>query len=641
MKTKILSQLLIPFALCASATGVHGATMYSPYIFTTFAGKAGVVGSANGTGTSARFASPSGMGVDAANNVYIADTGNNTIRKITPAGVVTTLAGTAGMSGSADGTGSAARFTSPIGIALDAAGNIYVGDSGNNTIRKVTPAGVVTTFAGLAGVSGSANGTGNAARFNGPRGVAVDAAGNIFVADTFNNTIRKITPARVVSTFAGLAGVDGSKDGVGNVARFNRPRGVAVDSAGNVFVADTANSTVRRITPGRAVTTVAGVPGVSGSDDGSVFGAKFFGSIGIAVGQSGEIFLADTVNDTIRRISSTGVVNTLGGVPVVAGSANGSGAAARFASPQGIVMRSTGDILVADTGNNTIRRGVVGAPTPTPTPSVSPTPTPTPGPGPAQLLNIATRLRVQPDPNELIGGFIITGSAPKPILLRAIGPSLADAGVNDVLGDPTLELRAGDGSLIRSDDNWQDNAAQAALIQATGIPPQSTLESAIVATLSPGSYTAIMRGKNATSGVGLVEIYDLDRTVDSVLANISTRGLVKTNENVMIGGFILGEGGDDAPVLVRALGPSLAQAGISNVLPNPTLELRDVNGSLVASNDNWKSLQEAEIAATGVPPSNDLESAVIAALPPGNYTVIVSGKNDTTGVGLVEVFALQ
>ena len=129
--------------------------------------------------------------------------------------------------------------------------------------------------------------------------------------------------------------------------------------------------------------------------------------------------------------------------------------------------------------------------------------------------------------------------------------------------------------------------------------------------------------------------------MDSVLANISTRGLVKTNENVMIGGFILGEGGDDAPVLVRALGPSLAQAGISNVLPNPTLELRDVNGSLVASNDNWKSLQEAEIAATGVPPSNDLESAVIAALPPGNYTVIVSGKNDTTGVGLVEVFALQ
>ena len=213
--------------------------------------------------------------------------------------------------------------------------------------------------------------------------------------------------------------------------------------------------------------------------------------------------------------------------------------------------------------------------------------------------------------------------------------------MTDALGDPILELRAGDGSLIRMNDNWQDNAAQAALIQATGIPPQNDLESAIVATLNPGSYTAIMRGKNATSGVGLVEVYDLDRTVNSVLANISTRGLVQDNENVMIGGFILGEGGDDAPVLVRALGPSLAQAGISNVLANPTLELRDVNGSLVASNDDWKSLQQTEIEATGVPPPNDLESAVIASLPPGNYTVIVSGKNGTTGVGLVEVYALQ
>ncbi len=190
------------------------------------------------------------MAVDGAGNVFVADTWNHTIRKITPTGVVTTLAGTAGSSGSADGTGATARFNEPFGVAVDGAGNVFVADTWNHTIRKITPTGVVTTLAGTAGfVEGSADGTGAAARFNEPYGVAVDGAGNVFVADTDNNTIRKITPSGVVTTLAGTAGSSGSTDGTGAAARFYWPEGVAVDGAGNVFVADAVNYTIRKITP--------------------------------------------------------------------------------------------------------------------------------------------------------------------------------------------------------------------------------------------------------------------------------------------------------------------------------------------------------------------------------------------------------
>ena len=188
-------------------------------------------------------------------------TRNDTIRKITPAGVVTTFAGTAGQSGSADGTGAAARFTNPEGTAVDGAGNVYVADTFNDTIRKITPAGVVTTLAGTAGQGGSADGTGAAARFAFPTGVAVDGAGNVYVADTDNDTIRKITPAGVVTTLAGTAGQSGSADGTGAAARFNSPFGLAVDGAGNIYVADEDNDAIREITPAGVVSTLAGTAG--------------------------------------------------------------------------------------------------------------------------------------------------------------------------------------------------------------------------------------------------------------------------------------------------------------------------------------------------------------------------------------------
>jgi hypothetical protein len=248
-------------------------------------------------------------------------------------------------------------------------------------------------------------------------------------------------------------------------------------------------------------------------------------------------------------------------------------------------------------------------------------------------------MRVETGDNVLIGGFIITGTDDKKVIVRAIGPSLP---VADALADPFLELHDGTGNLIAQNDDWKDT--QQVEIEATTIPPTNDLESAIVATLLANSsaYTAIVRGVNGGTGVGLVEVYDLDRTVDSKLANISTRGFVQTGDNVMIGGLIL-LGQDPLKVIVRAIGPSLAGAGVANALADPTLELHDGNGTLIAFNDNWKDSQQAEIEATTIPPTNDLESAIVATLPANGapYTAIVRGKNDTTGVALVEVYALQ
>jgi hypothetical protein len=255
----------------------------------------------------------------------------------------------------------------------------------------------------------------------------------------------------------------------------------------------------------------------------------------------------------------------------------------------------------------------------------------------AHLGNISTRLRVEMGDNALIGGFIVTGATAKRVIVRAIGPSLP---VSGALVDPTLELHDGNGALIASNDNWRSN--QEAEIIATTIPPSNDLESAIVATLPANSsaYTAIVRGVNNGTGIGLVEAYDLDQAVDSQLANISTRGFVETGDDVMIGGFIIG-GADDttiSTVVVRAIGPSLSDFGVANALQNPTLELHDSTGAIIGFDDDWKDSQQAEIEATGLAPTDDRESAIEATLAPGAFTAIVRGINNTTGVGLVEVY---
>ncbi len=252
-----------------------------------------------------------------------------------------------------------------------------------------------------------------------------------------------------------------------------------------------------------------------------------------------------------------------------------------------------------------------------------------------QLLNVSTRIKVLTNNSVLIGGFIIGGTGTKDVLLRALGPTLQNFGIAGYLIDPTLDLYSGN-TLIVSNDNWKD--MQQTAIAATGKAPPNDLEPAILHNFTPGSYTAIVRGKNNTTGVGLVEAYDINQEAGITLTNISTRGFVDTGQNVMIAGLISGDG--ITRIIIRALGPTLSQFGVSNVLADPILDLRDANGLVIASNDNWADTQQAEIQASGKAPPNTLEPAIIAVRPAGNSTATVSGKNNTTGNALVEVYTL-
>ena len=264
----------------------------------------------------------------------------------------------------------------------------------------------------------------------------------------------------------------------------------------------------------------------------------------------------------------------------------------------------------------------------------------TPVPVPAQLLNISSRANVQTGDNILIGGFIVTGFDPKQVLLRAIGPSM-NVGGNPLAGrmqDPVLELRNSSGALVTSNDNWKDSPDRTQ-IEATGIAPSDDRESAILRNLAPGAYTAVLKGTNNTTGLALVEVYDLGLLANSLLANISSRSFIETGDNVLIGGFIAGNHPADTAILVRALAPSL-KSQLPNAIDDPLLELRDANGAAMASNDNWKdSPERAQIEGTGVQPSNDLESAIYRSLAPGQYTAIVRGKNN--GVGVVEIYNIR
>lgn len=260
-------------------------------------------------------------------------------------------------------------------------------------------------------------------------------------------------------------------------------------------------------------------------------------------------------------------------------------------------------------------------------------------PPPPQLLNVSTRMKVLDGDNVLIGGFIVTGADPKKVILRGIGPSLSAAGIIGVLQDPYLELHNQTG-ILASNENWKDT--QQNDISATGIPPTNDKEAAILTTLSPGAYSVILKQNNGGTGIGLVEAYDLDQAASSKLANISTRGFVDVGDNVMIGGFIAGGPlGGAGKVLLRALGPSLTAAGVTGALQDPTIELYDGNGDLLGTNDNWKDTQAAEILATGIPPADDRESAIVTTLTGGAYTAIVRGASNAIGIGLVEAYRVD
>jgi hypothetical protein len=263
----------------------------------------------------------------------------------------------------------------------------------------------------------------------------------------------------------------------------------------------------------------------------------------------------------------------------------------------------------------------------------------TPTPAGAQLVNVSTRLLIQTGGKVGIGGFIITGPDPKKVLIRGIGPTLASFGISNALQDPMLELHDGTGAVLISNDDWK--TPQQAAVEATGFAPPDDRESAILLTLQPGNYTVIQSGKNGTTGVGLIEVYDVDVLSASQLSNISTRGLVQTGNNVMIGGFVVSGASGSINLIVRALGPTLTSFGVANALSDPTLQLYNGNGTAIAFNNNWKDSQQTEIHNSGRQPPNDLESAIAVTASPGHYTAIVRGNNNTTGVGLFEVYQVS
>lgn len=322
----------------------------------TLAGTDSVRGSTDATGTAARFKYPIGVATDTLGNIYVADRGNHTIRKITPKDVVSTFAGTAETPGSADATGAAAGFNYPSSIATDGAGNVYVADTANHTIRKITPNGLVTTLAGLADAPGNTDATGTAARFNYPMGVATDSKGNIYVADYGNNCIRKITPDGMVSTFAGSASAYSSTDGIGSYARFDRPTSISIDSADNVYVADSVNRIIRKITPIKVVSTIAGSAKATGSTDAIGTAAFFNDPSGISTDSAGNVYVADQGNHTIRKITPAGAVSTLAGSSGTWGRTDATGAEASFASPSAVATDHAGNVYVADTMGNAVRK---------------------------------------------------------------------------------------------------------------------------------------------------------------------------------------------------------------------------------------------------------------------------------------------
>jgi sugar lactone lactonase YvrE len=708
--------------LFVADTGNHIVRQVNGTSVTTFAGAVGGQGSSDGTGASAAFEYPYGLAADGSGNIYIADHGNNTIRKMTSSGSVSTFAGTAGPAGSADGTGGAAGFSGPAGVAVDGSGNVYVADAGNNTIRKISPGGAVTTFAGSSGSAGSSDGTGGAARFNAPEGVAVDSVGNIYVADTENDTVRKITAGGTVTTLAGAAGQTGTGDGPGGSARFNGPYALAVDAGGNVYVADFFNASIRKIDTSGNVTTIAGSPGRTGFTDGTGSVAQFNQPYGLAVDASGNIYVADTYNRAIRVISTGGSVTTL------------NGQEARFFYPQGITVDHSGNIYVADgdnqdvsagaaiaapssgltiasesvaTGGNTsftvnatgpgmtyqwqtstdsgttwssVANGTMFSGATTATLSIS---SPTlgmsgnlfrvelsnaagsstsadgtltvtgapvnigPPTGSARIINLSVRTYVGTGASDVTVGFVISGSGSKQVLVRADGPALTAFGVGGVLSNPQLTLFNASNATVDANTSWGGGATLSSIFAAVGafaLQPTSA-DSAVFDTLPSGAYTAQVAGVNGSTGIALAELYDADGGDPSTrLVNVSARAYDGTGSAVLTAGFVIGGSGSET-LLIRGIGPTLAQYGVTGVLANPAVTVFDSTGATVGANTVWGgdatlASAFAQVGAFALP-ATSADSALLITLPAGAYTVQVAGTNNSTGIALVEIYEMQ
>ena len=347
---KKLPAILLLFAFAVS--------LRAQDLVATLAGQPLVSGAANGNGTNALFSDPAAIVTDTNENFFVADSQNHAIRKVTTNGIVTTFAGQLGVSGMADGTGTGAQFNAPSGLAFDGGGNLFVADTGNSTIRKITPSGAVSTFAGTAGSGGYADGAAGGAQFNSPLGIAVATNGNVFVTDSGNHCIRRISGG-MVSTFAGSPQIWGSADASGTNAQFNGPVGLAFDARGNLFVSDANNDTIRKIASSGVVTTFAGAAGADGAADGVATAARFRSPAELVFDQNGNLFVADSFNQTIREISTNGIVCTVSGAAGISSTNDGVNGAGRFYNPYGLTVGADGSLVVADTYNELVRTVLV------------------------------------------------------------------------------------------------------------------------------------------------------------------------------------------------------------------------------------------------------------------------------------------